>query len=305
MKYFRILSMLALAAVLSAGFTACDDNSTDPVDTDPVLAAPTNLMAASADGAIFLSWDASVDESESNFGSYAITVLDMTDNQTLAPRTAAKGIKSMRVDGLTNGRRYLFTIRSVTDLGREGTTFASIEWSPAVRHTTDDGGLPIKVYATTSTSFNSAVDLHNAAGQAEVIPQSGQTFKDRGDLYVYAMNTTEALEIISPDQANNQGMVTQFSTQTPVNLDDLNGQLASDPPTDASYSLKKLTVPTGSASAGRIYWGRIVRGNDMYYFRLLVKKGGNGSLIQGSGNDRFLEMSVSFQDTANNPFAKH
>lgn len=298
MKHFRILTMFALAALLTAGFTACDENTTDPVDTDPVLAAPTNLKAASADKAIFLSWTPSVDENESNFGSYEITVFNRSTNETLAPRTAGKGISSIRVDGLTNGVVYQFTIRSVTNLGKEGTTFSSIEWSPAVRQNA------VMVYATTSTSFNSAVDLYNASGAIEVIPQSGQTFKDRGDLYVFASSTSSALEIISPDQANNQGLETQFSTAAPVDMDDLNGQLATEPPASGTYTLKKLTVPTGTATAGRIFWGRIVRDSNMFYFRLIVKKGGNGSLIQGSGNDRFLEMGVSFQNAPNNPFAK-
>jgi hypothetical protein len=305
MKYLRILSMFALAALLTAGFTACDDNSTDPIDNDPVLSAPTNLKAASADGAVFLSWTASFDESESNFGSYSITIVNKASGQSLAPRTAGKGITSARIDGLTNGVRYQFTIRSVTNLGKDGTTMATIEWSPAVRHNSDKNGVPIKVYATTSTAFNSAVDLHNEQQMAEVIPQIGQVFRDRGDLYVNATSTSSSLEIVSPDQANNQGMETQFSNASPVDMDNLDGQLATEPPTDASYTLKKLTVQTGSASAGRIYWGRIVRGSDKYYFRLLVKKGGNGSLVQGTGNDRFLEMGVSFQNAPNNPFAKH
>lgn len=304
MKYFRILAMLAFVAFSAASFTACDEDSTSPIDNDPVLQAPSNLKAASADGAIFLSWTASIDESESNFGSYSITILNKATNETLAPRTASKGISSARIDGLTNGVRYQFTIRSVTTQGKEGTTFATVEWSPANRQNTDAGGLPIKVYATTST-FNSAVDLYNAQGMAEVIPQLGQIFRDRGDLYVHATSNSSALEITSPDQANNQGYETQFSNATPVDVDNLDAQLASEPPTDASYTLKKLTVQTGSAATGRVYWGRTVRGTDKYYFRLLVKKGSNGSLVQGSNADRFLEMVASFQNAPNNPFAKH
>ena len=305
MKYFRILSMLAFVSLIAASFTACDEDSTSPIDNDPVLAAPSNLKAASADGAIFLSWTASIDETESNFGSYSITILNKSTNETLAPRTAGKGITSARIDGLSNGVRYQFTIRSVTNQGKEGTTFATVEWSPAERQNTDAGGLPIKVYATTSTTFNSAVDLYNAAGMAEVIPQAGQTFRDRGDLFVNATSNSSSLEITSPDQANNQGMETQFSNASPVDVDNLDAQLSSEPPTDASYTLKKLTVQTGSAATGRVYWGRLVRGSEKFYFRILVKKGSNGSLIQGSNADRFLEMVASFQNAPNNPFAKH
>lgn len=304
MKKFRILGLIALTALFSAAFTACDED-TNPVDNDPVLAAPSNLKAASADGAIFLSWTASIDENASNFGSYSITILNQATQTALAPRTAGKGINSIRIDGLTNGVRYLFTIRSVTDLGKDGTTFASVEWSPAPRQNTDNSGLPIKVYATTSVNFNSAVDLYNETGRAEVIPQLGQIFQDRGDLYVYAANNTSALEIISPDQANNQGLETQFSNATPVDVDNLDAQLAALPPSDASFTLKKLTVSTASASTGRVYFGRLVRGSEKFYFRILVKKGGNGSLVQGAGADRYLEMVASFQNAPNNPFAKH
>lgn len=303
MKHFRILTLIALAAVF-ATFTACDENTTDPVDTDPAVAAPTNLKAASADDAVFLSWTASIDENASNFGSYDIVVLNKSTNETLAPRTVGKGINSVRIDGLTNGVRYQFTVRSVTDLGKESTNFATVEWAPAVRQNTDNNGVPIKVYATTSTSFDSGVDLYNAMGRAEVIPQADAVFRDRGDLYVYAPNTTADLEIISPDLANNQGLATQFSTVGPIDGDNLDELHADQPPTNGSYSLKKLMISTGTVSAGKVYFGRIVRGTDMYYFRMLIKRGSNGSLVQGSGNNRFVEMAVSFQSAPNVPFAK-
>ncbi len=304
MKIFRMMTLFALVALLSSAFTACDDNTTDPIDSDPVVAAPTNLMAASADGATFLTWDASIDESASNFGSYEISILNKSTNETLAPRTAGMGITSIRVDGLTNGIRYVFTMRSLTDLGKESTNFASVEWSPAARQNTDSNGLPIKVYATTSTSFNSAIDLYNDQGKAEIIPQSGQIFKDRGDMYVFASSSSSTLSIISPDQANNKGMETQFSNVAPVDVDNLDGQLATEPPADNSYTQKELTLNNGTVTAGRVYFGRLVRGTDMFYFRMLVKKGSNGSLVQGSGSDRYVEMAVSFQNAPNNPFSK-
>lgn len=303
MKQFRILTMIALAAVL-ATFTACDENTTDPVDTDPAVAAPTNLKAASADGAVFLSWVASVDENADNFGSYNIVILNKSTNETLAPRTVGKGIINVRIDGLTNGVRYQFTVRSVTDLGKESTNFALVEWSPAVRQNIDNTGVPIKVYATTSTSFNSAVDLYNAQGRAEVISQAGDIFRDRGDLYVFASNTTSSLDIISPNQAINTGPETHFSSSGPYDADNLDNLHADQPPANASYTLQQLTIGTSTVSTGKVYFGRIVRGNDMYYFRMLIKRGSNGSLVQGSGNDRYVEMAVSFQNAPNNPFAK-
>lgn len=299
-----LLKTLALALVVSIAFTACDEDDDNPITSDPDVAAPTNLMAASDDGAVVLSWTPSVDESADNFGSYDIVVLNLATNETGTPISAGKGVSSAVINGLTNGVRYQFTMRSVTTLGNQSSDFATIEWSPAVRQTTDNNGLPIKVYATTSTNFNSAIDLYNDNGEAEVIPQAGQTFKDRGDLYVYASSANSTLSIISPAEANNQGLETQFSNATPVDVDDLDNQLASEPPAGSTYTQKDITLDNGGVNSGRIYWGRLVRGTDYFYFRMLIKKGTNGKLVQGTGNDRFIEMNVSFQNAPNNPFAK-
>lgn len=300
----KMFKTLAVALLLAVPFTACDEDDDNPITTDPEVAAPTNLQAASGNNAVFLSWDASVDEDEDNFGSYEINILNKATNETLAPRTAAKGINDIRIDGLTNGVRYQFTVRSVTDLGNVSTVSATIEWSPAARQTTDNNGLPIKIYATTSTQFDSALDLYNVDGDAEVIPQAGQEFQDRGDLYLEATTNTAPMFIKSPAEADNQGLITQFSNQTPVSVNNLDDQLAFDPPADNSFTVTAIQIPDGAVQTGRVYWGRLARGNDYFYFRLLVKQGSNGMLVQGGGADRYIEMVASFQNAPNNPFAK-
>ncbi|HOJ03072.1 MAG TPA: fibronectin type III domain-containing protein [Bacteroidota bacterium] len=304
MKYLATLKALALAVAVSLTLVACDEEDSNPIDADPDVSAPSSLKAASADGAILLSWTASVSESASNFGSYEIAVLNKTTGTTLAPRTAAKGITSLRIDGLKNGDRYEFTVRSLTTAGKKSTGFAQLEWSPAYRQTVDAMGNVIKVYATTSTNFNSGIDLFNADKKAEVIPQSGQIFRDRGDLYVFAENNTSALSIISPDQASNKGLETQFSSVAPADADDLNAHLLGTAPATNSYTLKQFTISDVAVTTGKVYFGRLVRGTDNYYFRMLIKRGSNGKLIQGSGADRYVELVVSFQDAANVPFAK-
>ena len=298
----RISVLAAIVVAATFVLSACSEDTT-PVDTDIEVSAPTNLTASSADKAIFLTWDASVDESASNFGSYDITVFNRTTNDYQTPLSAGKGVHSIRVDGLTNGTRYVFTIRSVTELGKISSDYAEIEWSPAFRQNLDVTGASIKVYATTSSMFNSALDMYNAAGKAEVIPQSGQEFRDRGDLFVYALNNTSAMMIKSPAEANNQGMVTQFSTATAVSTDNMDDALAMEPPADGSYTLKEFEVPTGIATTGKVYFGRLVRTDGKYYFRMQVVKE-NGKLIQGSGADRYVTLKISFQNTPDNPFAK-
>ncbi len=124
-------------------------------------------------------------------------------------------------------------------------------------------------------------------------------------MFVKAVDVTSPLQIISPAEADNQGLETQFSSDGPYSADKLDDQLAADPPADGTYTVKEITIEDAPVTTGRVYFGRLVRGNEKFYFRLLVKKGDQGKLIQGSGIDRFLEFNASFQNAPNNVFAKH
>ena len=295
-KNFRVL----LAALLMLSLVACEEETTGPVDAD--VSAPTILRAASDDEAVILNWVQSVSESQDNFGGYKVTVLDKETNQTFF-ENAPKG-SGHRVAQLKNGTRYQFTVRAVTSLDKESPDMVTIEWAPAIRRDVNQANQEIRVYATTSTTFNSAVDLYNASGVCEVIPQSGQDFKDRGDLFVFAPNATSNFLVIStPSAANNQGLETQFSTVS-YDADDLDAQYATTPPATSTYTAPEVTISAAAVSKGKVIYGRLKRGTDNYYFRLLVKRGADGKMVQGSGADRYLEFSVSFQHIRNVPFAK-
>ncbi len=290
-----------LLFILFVGITACDESTNEPVDPD--VSAPTNLRASSADEAIILRWDPSVSEGQENFGGYKLRVLDM-DTDQFAIENAPRG-DGYTVANLKNGTRYEITVWAVTTAGKESAESFDIEWAPAIRRSVNQDQQAIRVYATTSTTFNSAVDLFNESGICEVIPQAGQEFRDRGDLFVHAPNaTSNFMEIKSPSTANNQGMVTQFSSVS-YDADALDEHTTTTAPSNSTYSKQTVTIPNAEVSQGKIVYGRISRGTDYYYFRLLVKRGSNNKLIQGSGNDRYLEFDVSFQHIRNMPFAKY
>lgn len=296
-KYFHVL----FAAILMLSLTACEEETTGPVDAD--VAAPTILRAASDDEAVILNWVPSTSETQENFGGYRITVLDKETNDTFF-ENAPKGT-GHRIENLKNGTRYQFTVRAVTSADKESPGYATIEWAPAIRRDVNQANQEIRVYATTSTTFNSAVDLYNASGICEVIPQSGPEFQNRGDLFVHAPSTTSNFLVIrSPNTANNQGLETQFSTVS-YDADDLDEQFATTAPATGTYTTPEVTITSAAVNKGKVIYGRLKRGTDSYYFRLLVKRGGDGKMVQGSGADRYLEFSVSFQHIRNIPFAKH
>lgn len=304
MKRFNVLSIILLAAVLSVSFSACDSTSDPASPSDADVAAPTNIKASSADGQVILAWTASSSETQSNFGKYMIVVMNTTTN-LIDTLYAAKGSAENIIGNLTNGTRYQFTVRSLTSAGKASSDYARIEWAPAVRQDQDKDGYIITVYATTSTANNSAVDFYNSAGKAEVLAQSGAEFKARGDAYVYAADAAAlALSIKSPDQANNKGLTTQFSTVSAYNADNLDDSQLTAMPSPTTFTATSIDIATGTSSTGKIYFGRTVRGSDFYYFRILVMKDASGKLVQGTGTERFLEMEVSYQTKPNIPFAK-
>lgn len=295
-KHSRVL-LLTMVLVFAI---ACDEETTGPIDAD--VTAPTDLRAASDNEAIILDWKPSVSETQDNFGGYKVTVRNTETNQSFF-ENAPKG-SGHRIENLSNGTRYEITVHAMTSQDKPSAGSATIEWAPAIRRDVNQLNQPIRVYATTSVTFNSAVDLYNASGVCEVIPQVGDVFRERGDLYVHAPNeTSNFLVIKSPSTANNQGLETQFSTVF-YNADDLDAQFVTTPPANATYTSAEVTIPNSPVSEGKVVYGRLKRGTDHYYFRLLVKKGDNGKLVQGSGADRYLELVVSFQHIRNVPFSK-
>ncbi len=295
-------SIIALFALLLLFAVAgCDeDSNTGPVDPD--VSAPTNIMASSADQALNLKWTPSASESQDNFDGYQVRVLNKSTNQFFIEKAPKGG--GYKVSNLDNGTIYVVTVRAVTKNSKESSDFVQIEWSPAIRRSVDVSNQTIRVYATTSTTFNSAVDLYNPSGKAEVIPQSGQEFRDRGDLFVYAENASSgSLSIRTPSAANNKGMETQFST-VGYDADDLDAQTQTTPPMTSTYTRNDVSITAAAVSLGRVVYGRLKRGTDNIYFRLLVTRDAAGKMVQGSGNDRYVEMVVSYQHIANNPFAK-
>lgn len=293
---------ILLFALITLGLSACEEDSTnEPVDPD--VLPPTTVRASSADEAIILTWNPSASEAQENFGGYKIRARD-TETFEDTFENAPRG-DGYTITGLKNGTVYEIDIWAVTTQGKESAASANIDWAPAIRRTVNQDSQPIRVYATTSSTFNSAVDLYNASGICEVIPQAGTEFTQRGDFYVYAPNNTSNFLVIkSPHTANNQGLITQFSTVT-YNADALDDQTATTAPITSTYTAQEVTISTANVSMGKIIYGRLKRGTDNYYFRLLVKRGSSGSLVQGSGADRYLEFDVSFQYIKNVPFAKH
>ncbi|MDH7516491.1 MAG: fibronectin type III domain-containing protein [Bacteroidota bacterium] len=289
-------------AILTALLLAACSEIPDGVD-DPDIKGPTNLRAFSADTAIVLFWTPSPDEAWPNFDKYRITIRNKSTGET-SGRDVPKTSRSMRIGGLTNGIRYAIVMHGVTTAGKKSIDSAAIEWSPASRVIRDILGKPITVYATTSEHAG-GLDLDADSGRAEIVALSSVAFRSRAEFFVQTAHFAAPLEICSPDLwYSNPGAVTEFSTVPPIDSDVLDAGAATSSPPAATYTLKTVTIEDGFRDKGRIYFGRVTRGTEKYYFRLLVKRSPAGGLIHGSGPDRYLEVEASFQTVPHVPYAK-
>ncbi|WP_139173540.1 fibronectin type III domain-containing protein [Geodermatophilus telluris] len=108
-----LAAVVLLCGVLPAGGPAprAGDSALQPASfADP--APPTNVVTASADRALRISWTAST---EANVSSYDVSVHDTVTNSDTVTNVAGTAT-STTVSGLLNGRSYVVTLRTRTAL---------------------------------------------------------------------------------------------------------------------------------------------------------------------------------------------
>jgi hypothetical protein len=292
--------------------SACSDPAApEPKGLDiegPVLAAPSQLRACSDSTAIILAWTPSADEDKSDFAGYYIIA---TDTRNGKARYLDIGLdSSYRVGELENGVMYRIDLHCKTVRNTLSSEHSSITWSPARRRNQVTYSKPIRIYANTSTGFlmYPAADLWNPNGEIEPMELDDPAFRERASLYVHTLGNASALIIRSPELAFDPGPRTRFADWTNsgyvIEANSLNEQLASSPPDTAAYTATFITLPNGTYPTGRVYFGKLLRPGGDIYFRMLVKRGVNGRMAQGAGDNRYIEIEVSVQSTAGNHFAK-
>jgi hypothetical protein len=298
---FRFLILYAAPLML----IACDsDQINTPSPLQPT--APTDLRAASGSAALYLSWRPSVDVEHPEFAGYRITV--RLSGDSVRQQIDLGKDSTCLVTGLMNGNMYTLDVHSRTTTGLLSTTSVSIEWSPAVRRTQVAASQPIRIYAVTATGYPSAADLWTPDLSVEVFDHTSAAFHERASLYVHTLGSSSALIIRSPELAFDPGPRTRFADWTNsgyvIEANSLNEQLASAPPDTSAYTATFITLPNGTYPKGRVYFGKLLRPGGDIYFRMLVKRNANGRMAQGTGDNRYIEIEVSVQSVAGNPFAK-
>jgi hypothetical protein len=303
MKIIFIYIFLVMVLIFSV--TGCENNSTSTEKT--ALSAVTNLQAYSAGTtSVGLVWTPSSSENVSEFGEYEINVKNPIGD-IVASTAASKGDTNFTILNLTEGVIYSFEMTAIVVEGAtnyKNSTTATVRWSPARRLNSDDLGVDIKVYETSSSSsYGSGLILYHPTLHAPKIVSIGNPGTDSSyiDLYLKTNPTTPGSVILqSASLSKASWRLTRFSSVS-RNVNELdNAQLA--PPDTGTYSLTAIQFDSTSAVAtSRIYY---VKGDNGNYGRILVQRASNGTLIWGTTPEQYLNLKISFQTVAYNPYSK-
>ena len=302
----------AFALLLCFSFTiiACDDD--DPVTPDPTTppAAPTNVQATSLSSTgIAIRWTASVDESNTNFAGYTITIADGTGAQVGDAQEVAAGINQLNVtDGLTAGTVYTFSIVARTDDDTESTTPATVSWSPAARYTMTLGGsIDLHEFAS---SLASGLQVYSAADGEPATFRVASPNNVNIDVVFDYRDADQKLLIGSPTASSfvSAGIYTSPQNQNPAKTtligkiwDDVAGfdEVFDSEALDATAMTDKMIDFTNKS--GNFVFA--CKTSDSHYAKIMVHEF-NGEYLQGSDPNRNITVTVSYQPVANVAFAK-
>ncbi len=297
MKIFRLFSLLAFLTLSALIFTACEEDSDDPVSADkPLPAAPTNLRATSLSSTeVQLKWDRSASHDSSWFAGYELTI---TGGSPMTPIKIGK-VDNYKVTGLQEGVIYTFTLKSVNTDNKTSTGSTSVIWSPASRFVDSD----IRMYVFESTN-GSGLTLYGANNKPQNLKAT-----ERAQWHLGLDNrTTGALwfgsaKLIDIGTATPTDKVEIADTYWETNsLDNVLEKAALNTYNFAERRVNLLQLDKGT---GLVFVVRVMRQGqtNWNYAKVLVERG-SGGFLQGTGNDRYIQMKISYQKTVGVPYAK-
>ncbi|MGB9702534.1 MAG: fibronectin type III domain-containing protein [Candidatus Kapaibacteriota bacterium] len=296
MKKFTILAVALIFTALF--FNACDNTSTNPIDNNqPTPNAPTNLRASSKDGSVMLKWTASTSESNSLFAGY---VLKITGGTPMAPIALTSAQNPYEVKGLENGVEYTFSLQAKYTNDSLSTP-VTIKWSPATRFTLNENDAPIRVYETAS-SFGSGLVIFNPSTEApktaKVADGANWTlglYTKNGDLKIgspklldYSYGSTPGTVEIADVISGVNSIEDVYDSQA------LNAKNFSEKVIDLKQYSSNIVLILRHHQTGKTDWN---------YAKVLVKYTG-GAFLQGTADNRYVELIISYQKVTGMPYAK-
>lgn len=300
MKLLNFKSLFAALVLAAMAFSACSESTSPAGNNGNAPNAPTKLMATSKDAnSILISWTPSTSESNTDFAGYWVTVTPGLFQSQLI----SKGQNPFSITNLTEGTVYTITVAAQNSNG-DRSTAATVIWSPASRF---QGSQALQVYSYNS-SKGSGINLWDASANGPKVltvankAQWDLGFDDQNGMVKFGSASQVSFGSGTPTS------ITEVSTEYfPANsLDETFDSQAMDTYAGYSQRLQDMTVFTGDNKGVVLY----VRTKDnssaaWHYAKVLIKRNTtNNSFVFGSGNDKYLNLEISYQNGENVPYAR-
>ena len=299
-----ILGGLAVAAMSFAG-TGCNENpiTTPPGDgTGPT--APSGLQATSLSAtSVGLKWVASTD---SGAISYTVSwrASDGTDSGSVPSLTTL----AYTVNNLSASKGYVFSVYAVRSSVKS--TAATITWAGAPRYGTTT---TIRMYETLSSQGSGLTLDPSLGGPVNARVSASNPNPERVQLAIYTKGSDPntfsigaAYAFIEYRNVNGFDQNTFISTSSypAQSLNEWYSAASIDGmiPSDGNGRAFELPI-SQTGGAGQGFYVRTGTTGNYHYARVFVKNVG-GKLLQGSAPERYVELEISYQQTANLPYAK-
>ncbi len=305
MKLKNAIYALAIAFTMGLFLNSCDPDSgtgSGPVNpTKTAVEEVKNLQAANdSTGRIIIKY--SIPTTVDNSAGYNVYI----DGGKLNDKPFSMNTNEITISKITTGKKFLVEVEVAA---KDTTKFTnskkvSIQWAAADRFDTDYAGGEIKIAESASDKFGSGILLFDAVKGgprvlkiADIVDWTVGVYTKGDDFFFgpasklnngegnYAKNK-KTVEIAGPYDYNS--FKEMFSNK------DLAGLTYVTTP----YNLKSHTANTSALFVIR----ETIEGKK-FYAKVLVKKT-NGSFTTGNSPNRVFELSVSYQKTADLPFAK-
>lgn len=305
MNLKKLSSILAVLLLSFFVFTSCDDTNNPLIPDENLPTKITGLAAGCVnETTIFLMWDEHINNSEPWFKDLLLTVkAEGADSATeyVLPKNATE----FSFNTATEGVVYTFTIVGRnTDDEYSKANIATIQWGTAAQFKKNDNDADIKVYGSNS-DFGSGLELYNAAGEApkvwRVVSQENWNLGLTTTGSKVLFGSASALGYVNVKTPADAEITDLFD----VDIDVLGNVVFEDSPATFSYSKKTIDLLNNEiakkATKGVCFFARTL--DKKHYAKIIILKKG-GKFLQGSGDDQYVQLYISYQRESNVPFAK-
>jgi hypothetical protein len=279
-----------------------DDNLSPPQPPTDLTATPSSATS------VILKWTAS---SDANVTAYRVR---WTGNVSGKTDSMDVNTTSATITNLTAGQTYAFTVSSLR--GARTSAGVPIQSAPSSRYTTDQKtGTQLRMYEIASAN-GAGLTIDPSLGGPKNISVISAATASNVQLAIFATPGGSTFSIgpaFAFDEYKNGGLNNFYSditvsrtTFVAPSLDTWysnssieNELFRADSGNTVAYTLSNSV----SGSNGQGFFVRTGTTGAYHYARVFVKNVG-GQLLQGTAGNRFVELEISYQKTANIPYAK-